>query len=260
MLSIAFAFLVSAASLVSADSTCARTYTVQTGDYCDLISAAQNASTYQIAVANYQTINDACSNLQIGQAICLGNVGQDCQSVYTVQGGDSCDAVSLKFGINSTMLQTNNPQIDEACDNIYVGEVLCVAPTALVTPPPAGWTLPGADLDDGSGSSAFSTISVAPSPTVLPDNSVDSPDITVTLVTTVTVTSDDSQATSTATDSVTADGDNDDNDDNDDDGDDDCDDGSDDDDDDADDATNDDGSDDDDDDDDDDDECDDDDS
>jgi hypothetical protein len=30
-------------------------------------------------------------------------------------------------GINSTILYANNPQIDEYCSNIYIGEVLCVA-------------------------------------------------------------------------------------------------------------------------------------
>lgn len=33
--------------------------------------------------------------------------------------------------INATMLYANNPQIDEYCSNIYIGEVLCVANQVL---------------------------------------------------------------------------------------------------------------------------------
>jgi len=157
MISALFAVLFSAAALVSADASCARSYTVKEGDYCDLISAANNASTYQLAVANYQTINDGCTNLDVGENLCLGITGQDCQSTYTVLEGDSCDAIAQKFGLNDTLLISNNPQIDEACDNIYIGEVLCVAQTSLVTPAPSGWTLPGTNLDDGSGTPATAT-------------------------------------------------------------------------------------------------------
>lgn len=36
--------------------------------------------------------------------------------------GDSCDKVMMGAGINDTMLYQNNPQIDEYCSNIYIGE------------------------------------------------------------------------------------------------------------------------------------------
>jgi len=221
MLPIALALLLSAASLVSAD--CDRNYTVKAGDYCDLISAANNASTYQIAVANYQTINDACTNLDIGQNICLGNVGQDCQAVYSVMDGDSCETISTKFGLNSTLLLSNNPQIDDACDNIYVSEVLCVSTTYQVTPAPAGWTMPGASLDDGSASSVATASLPAPTATTLPDDAASDSgfDATVTVITTVTVTAPDDEASATASATVSTD-------DGDDDDDDDCDDGTDD--------------------------------
>jgi len=144
------ATLFSAAAFVAAQSTCTRSYTVQEGDYCDAISAAHNSSTYQLAVSNYQTINDGCTNLVPEQLLCLGLTGQDCQTTYIVQENDYCDLIAGNFGINSTLLMTNNPQIDDNCYNLYVGEVLCVANSVLVTPAPAGWTLPGSNLDDGS--------------------------------------------------------------------------------------------------------------
>ncbi|KAG8935162.1 hypothetical protein FRC01_007395 [Tulasnella sp. 417] len=127
---------------------CARDYTVQEGDYCDKISAAHNVSSYQLAVSNYQTVNDGCTNLAVGQVICLGLTGADCATTYSVQSGDYCDLIASNNGINSTMLMTNNPQIDDNCYNLYVGQVLCVSKDVLVTPPPAGWTPPGSTLDD----------------------------------------------------------------------------------------------------------------
>ena len=63
---------------------CARNYTVQPGDFCDAISAAQNVSTYvnhfhtffcetdllcrfQLASVNKATIDPACDNLRVGE-------------------------------------------------------------------------------------------------------------------------------------------------------------------------------------------------
>ena len=102
---------------------CVRTYTVVDGDICDSISAANNASTYQLAAINTDTIDSTCGNLQPGSSICLGTDGEDCQTTYVVQQEDTCDAIASAHGINSTMLYTNNPNIDEDCANIYVGEV-----------------------------------------------------------------------------------------------------------------------------------------
>ena len=68
-------------------------------------------------------INEACNNLQPGQSICLGYEGEDCQTTYVVNGGDTCDQIVQIHGINSTMLYANNPQINADCTNIYVGEV-----------------------------------------------------------------------------------------------------------------------------------------
>jgi len=169
--------IVLSASLVSAQS-CSRSYTVKDGDYCDAISAANNASTYQLAVSNYQTINDGCTNLAVGQTLCLGTTQADCKQTYVVKDGDYCDLISGNFGTNSTILMANNPQIDDNCYNLYIGEVLCVAPTVIVTPPPSGWVLPGGSLDDGNVSST-----VAPSSTAVPSASVT---VSSTVVTTPT--------------------------------------------------------------------------
>ncbi|QRW20673.1 LysM domain protein [Rhizoctonia solani] len=108
-------------------SECVRTYTVKEGDWCDTISAANNASTYQLSTVNADKINDSCTNLEVGQELCLGKVGQDCTITHNVVYGDTCDKIMQGAAINATMLYANNPQIDEYCSNIYIGEVLCVA-------------------------------------------------------------------------------------------------------------------------------------
>ncbi|EIN04658.1 hypothetical protein PUNSTDRAFT_128216 [Punctularia strigosozonata HHB-11173 SS5] len=117
-------------------ATCSRSYTVQEGDICDSISAAQNVSTYQLAVAN-SNIDPACSNLLPGETLCLGNEGEDCSTTYVVKADDTCDTIGGVAGVNSTMLTLNNPQINQDCTNLYIGEVLCVANAVQVPAAPS---------------------------------------------------------------------------------------------------------------------------
>jgi len=121
----------------AASSSCTRTYTVQPGDYCDLISAANNASTWQMAVLNSDAVKNDCGSLQPGQNLCIGSQGQDCQTTHVVQAGDTCSAVVAKANINMTMFMSNNPQIDADCTNMYIGEVMCVANFANAPPIPS---------------------------------------------------------------------------------------------------------------------------
>lgn len=123
-------------SLFADANPCVRTYTIQQGDICDSISAAQQVSTYQLAVINAGIIDATCSNLVPGNTICLGYQDQDCTTTYVVKANDTCDQITSAQGTNSTMLWANNPQIDSVCDNIYIGEVLCVAGSVIVPPPP----------------------------------------------------------------------------------------------------------------------------
>ncbi|KXN85107.1 hypothetical protein AN958_11684 [Leucoagaricus sp. SymC.cos] len=117
---------------------CARKYTVKEGDICDSISAANKVSTYQLAVVNHGHVDSACGNLIPGDSICLGYSGEDCTNTYVVQDNDTCDAINAAHGLNSTILYHNNPQINQACDNIYIGEVLCIAQSVQVPAAPAG--------------------------------------------------------------------------------------------------------------------------
>jgi LysM repeat protein len=131
----AVAALLAFASTSALAADCARTYKVVSGDTCDAISAAQKSSTYQLAAAN-PSINAGCTNLNVDQQLCLGSAGSDCTDTYIVKSGDYCETIGQKFNINATMVMLNNPQIDENCYNLYVGEVLCVAKTVMAAPVP----------------------------------------------------------------------------------------------------------------------------
>lgn len=122
---------------VASAATCTRTYTVQAGDYCDKISAANNVSTYQLGAINPGVINEACDNLVIGSQICLGTEGEDCKTTYVVTAGNTCSQIWDNHRINSTIFSLNNPQVNEDCTNIYTDEVLCVAPEVLVPAAPS---------------------------------------------------------------------------------------------------------------------------
>lgn len=69
-------------------------------------------------------INPECTNLVPGQTLCLGTVAsEDCTQTYVVKAADDCDNIASTVGLNTTMMSLNNPQINEGCTNIYIGEV-----------------------------------------------------------------------------------------------------------------------------------------
>jgi LysM repeat protein len=137
LLSSIVALIFSSAVVSVSAQSCMRTYTVESGDVCDGISAAQNVSTYQLAVLN-PSINAGCTNLMPGQVLCLGTPGDDCNTTYVVEPNDTCDEVAAAHKIDPSLLYHNNPQLDAKCDNMYIGEVLCVAPTGVAPPLPTG--------------------------------------------------------------------------------------------------------------------------
>ena len=89
-----------------------------------LAPAHSSPPSFQLGAINSDVIDAACDNLQPGCTLCLGWPGQDCTTTYVVQDGDTCDGVAYAYGINTTILYTNNPQLDQdTCDNLYIGEV-----------------------------------------------------------------------------------------------------------------------------------------
>ncbi|KIO32599.1 carbohydrate-binding module family 50 protein, partial [Tulasnella calospora MUT 4182] len=101
----------------SNSNACVRSYEVQSGDTCDVISAANNVSTYQLYTLNTD-INDSCSNLWVGQTLCLGLSEGDCQTTYVVESGDSCWLIATNHGIDIETLLSNNLQVNSDCSNI----------------------------------------------------------------------------------------------------------------------------------------------
>ncbi|KAI0316199.1 hypothetical protein OF83DRAFT_1044629, partial [Amylostereum chailletii] len=101
---------------------CTRSYTIKEGDWCDTISSANNVSTYQLSATN-DDINDLCSNLLVGDEICLGVDGQDCEQIYVVKPSDTVDSIASAYGMNTTMVLANNPQLQADSSNLYIGEV-----------------------------------------------------------------------------------------------------------------------------------------
>ncbi|KAG8883939.1 hypothetical protein FRB97_005613 [Tulasnella sp. 331] len=151
-------------SVLAGISDCSRTYTVQSGDWCDTISASQNSSTYQLAYNNQGTINACCSNLQINQTICLApKSGPDCTSVHVVAGTDTCDSIAATYATNMTMIQANNPQLDSQC-TIYTGQVLCVAGSLMALAPvtTSNWVVPHPCEDDSAVSTTLLAATPAP--------------------------------------------------------------------------------------------------
>ncbi|ETW84901.1 hypothetical protein HETIRDRAFT_426061 [Heterobasidion irregulare TC 32-1] len=113
---------------VGAQGVCARNATVQSlGETCDFISNLFNASTFQVAFVNQNTVDAACDNLHVGEVLCLGVVGQDCTTTHTVVSGDFCASIAGAAGIDASTLLANNPNVNSDCSNIYPGEVLCTS-------------------------------------------------------------------------------------------------------------------------------------
>ncbi|OSD06017.1 carbohydrate-binding module family 50 protein [Trametes coccinea BRFM310] len=120
---------------------------------------------YQLAVVNANSIDSGCDNLQVGQVLCLGTEGEDCKTTHVVQQDETCDLITGTYNINATLLYANNPQIDSQCDNLYIGEVLCVAPTVAVPSPIAGSPIPAATIPATATPANVATTSATPSPT-----------------------------------------------------------------------------------------------
>ncbi|KAJ3749276.1 hypothetical protein DFH05DRAFT_1520888 [Lentinula detonsa] len=55
-----------------------------------------------------------------------------CQATYTVVSGDTCNKIASEFGVTTPALEAANPTIDANCDNLFIGEQLCIP----ATPPP----------------------------------------------------------------------------------------------------------------------------
>lgn len=97
-----------------------------------------------------RSVGSNCQYLQIGYAYCVAVSGtgssattttttssapaptrsgtaSNCSKYYTVQSGDSCQAIDDKFGITFATLYKWNTNIGSNCESLWVGYSLCVA-------------------------------------------------------------------------------------------------------------------------------------
>ncbi|KAF7335109.1 Glycoside hydrolase family 18 protein [Mycena venus] len=116
-------------------------HTVVSGDTCSAIAQAA-----KITLAQLQSFNPNadCSNLQLGEKLCVtsGTIpGQPQQNpngtcaTYTIVSMDSCSTLALKFSITVAEIEQWNTKTWkwQGCANLQIGEVICVSTGA---PPP----------------------------------------------------------------------------------------------------------------------------
>lgn len=135
----------------SSSSTCSKTYTVVSGDYCSKIWTSFGLSEAQFRALN-PSLNADC-DLDIDQVLCVAGPGSGttptssplpsqptttsppttCGKTYTVVGGDYCYKIYDANGLTEEQFRALNPQLNENCD-LDVGQVVCVAPPGGGTP------------------------------------------------------------------------------------------------------------------------------
>ncbi|KAJ6542370.1 hypothetical protein DFH09DRAFT_886464, partial [Mycena vulgaris] len=104
---------------------CAQPYTVVSGDTCATIESSSGVSDAQLHALN-PSINTGCTNLEIGQVLCLSGGSPPCGQTYTVVSGDSCAAIESSTGLSDAQLHELNPSINSGCTNLEIGQVLCL--------------------------------------------------------------------------------------------------------------------------------------
>ncbi|KAF7291222.1 hypothetical protein MIND_01265700 [Mycena indigotica] len=118
-----------AASPLETRQSCSSSYTVVSGDNCWAIEQRTGVSDATLRSLN-PSINSGCTNLQVGQVLCLSSGGStppgNCGNSYTVVSGDSCWAIEQRTGISDATLHSLNPSINSGCTNLQVGQILCL--------------------------------------------------------------------------------------------------------------------------------------
>lgn len=125
---------------------CTKQYIIRSGDTCSSIASAAGITSAQLMSANPQ-INSACTNLIVGEALCLfvstvtsttstsspTSTNPSCAIAYQVVSGDTCTSITATFGMTTTDLLSLNPQVNSNCTNLAVGNVLCIELKAATT-------------------------------------------------------------------------------------------------------------------------------
>ncbi|KAE8243541.1 hypothetical protein A4X06_0g6247 [Tilletia controversa] len=140
---------------------CTTTYSVVSGDSCDVICRKNNVPASQLQQLN-SGLN--CAGLQVGQSLCLRAKEYDCgTATYTVASGDTCYSIASAKGISTTQLTNDNPGLN--CNAIYVGQVLCVSATTPGTTSTATTTTTTSKAATTTTATATSSATASPSST-----------------------------------------------------------------------------------------------
>ncbi|OJA13781.1 hypothetical protein AZE42_07456 [Rhizopogon vesiculosus] len=68
--------------------------------------------------------------MAIASSVAGQGLPANCDRTMTVQAGNTCDDISAAYNVSTYQLASvNNATIDASCDNLYVGEVLCLGIT-----------------------------------------------------------------------------------------------------------------------------------
>ncbi|TFK69174.1 hypothetical protein BDN72DRAFT_840792 [Pluteus cervinus] len=130
---------------------CGQYYTVNSGDFCQLI-----ALNFTIALNLFEAINPSinadCTNLIVGLSYCVfptadwnstdtnpttsttvaaptptpPGTTDECYQWYIVQPGDFCGLIESQFDITFAQLQFWNPSLNSDCSNLLADEAYCV--------------------------------------------------------------------------------------------------------------------------------------
>jgi hypothetical protein len=126
-------------------------YTVQSGDNCQAISAAHSVATGTLVAVN--NILKDCSNIVVGQSLCLP---QTC-TTYTVQTGDTCVSIAQAHNLLYQEILAYNPTINSYCTNIVADSLICISPPGGATW--TGTTIPSATVTQ---TAIYATATVSP--------------------------------------------------------------------------------------------------
>ncbi|KAJ3070929.1 hypothetical protein HK102_006552 [Quaeritorhiza haematococci] len=127
----------------STPSNCGRQYTVVAGDYCYGIAEKNGLEFSQFTALNPGLV---CDPLSIGAVVCVTASGvapspapspspsSTCSKPYTVVAGDYCYKIAVELNnLDLNQFLSFNPGLN--CDNLQVGQVVClVAPTTSTGP------------------------------------------------------------------------------------------------------------------------------
>lgn len=140
----------------TATPSCGEYYTVESGDTCYEIDELFGITFAELQYLNPGAFNTDCTNLQLGQVLCVAAVASNttstttttsvsststassatstatsppCGEYYTVESGNTCYEIEEQFGIDFAELEYLNPgAFNTECTNLQVEQVLCVEP------------------------------------------------------------------------------------------------------------------------------------